>query len=66
MTSVHKPANRFHVESSPMRSLRLRRSVGRNWTTDRVGYQARSCACVERGAMLNGVSVFRKGAIKRD
>jgi hypothetical protein len=50
MTSVHKPADGFHADTSPMRSKSNQTTCGWNTVVCSRGLSSKSCACVERSA----------------
>lgn len=52
MTSVHKPADRFHAETRPMRLTGNQTTCGRRTLVCSRGSLSKSCTCVERGAEL--------------
>ena len=66
MTSVHKPADRFHAETNPIRWLRLRRSVGGRGITHRVVHQAKAAPVLNVAQCWVVWCVFGAGAIERD
>jgi len=52
MTGCHKPADRFHAETGPLKWMCTQTTC---WQTTAVcsrGLSSKSCACVERGARL--------------
>jgi len=66
MTSFHKPADRFHAETSPMRWTSNQTTC---WTEDSrllAWFVKQSCACVERGARLMVCMSVGEESIKRD
>jgi hypothetical protein len=57
MTSVHKPADRFHPETSPTESMNTLTICRQKMEQRPRGLSSKDCACVERGALLSDLWV---------
>jgi hypothetical protein len=57
MTSVHKPADRFHPETSPIELMSTQTICRQEMEPRPRGLSSKDCACVERGALLSDLWV---------